>query len=67
MSEVEPEYLEELCRVLHDAYEEAARKHNWSTQMKSRVPWENVPEENKATMRDAVTALMEHYDPEFGR
>jgi hypothetical protein len=51
--------IEQACRVLHDAYEEAAIEHGWSTQKSSRVPWEDVPEANKQTMRSAVVALFE--------
>lgn len=50
--------IERLCEVMHDAYEEAAAKVGWETQARSRVPWSNVPEANKATMRVAVRALL---------
>lgn len=53
------ELIEHLCRIQHDAYENAARKHNWSTNMKSRVPWDSVPESNKATMRDSMAVVLE--------
>lgn len=52
--------IEEACRVMHDAYEAAAVGAGWETQEKSRVPWEDVPEANKETMRASVGALMEH-------
>jgi hypothetical protein len=51
--------IEDACRVLHDAYESAAARHGWETQARSRVAWDDVPEENRATMRDAVTALLD--------
>lgn len=50
--------VEHLCEVLHDAYEEAAVQEGWATQERSRKPWDEVPEENKATMRAAVSALL---------
>lgn len=53
-----PEETEIACKIMHDAYELAAIKHKWSTQERSRVPWEDVPEENKRTMRAAVTAVV---------
>jgi hypothetical protein len=51
--------VESLCHVLHDAYEAAAAKAGWETQARSRVPWEDVPEANKVTMRAAVAALLD--------
>jgi hypothetical protein len=51
--------VEAACEVMHDAYEAAAPRAGWSTQTASRVPWADVPEPNKATMRIAVRALIE--------
>lgn len=50
--------LERLCEVMHDTYEAAALSTGWQTQERSRVPWADVPEANKATMRAAVAALL---------
>jgi hypothetical protein len=50
--------LESACEFLHDRYEEAAKTHSWQTNDKSAVPWADVPDANKATMRDAVAALL---------
>lgn len=52
--------VEAACVVMHDAYEAAALEAGWATQERSRVPWAEVPEANKATMRAAVTALLVH-------
>jgi polyphosphate kinase 2 (PPK2 family) len=52
------ELVEQLCIVMHDAYEQAAIETGWQTQARSRKPWILVPEENKATMRVAVTAML---------
>lgn len=52
--------LERMCEVMHDAYERSAAGHGWDTNLASRKPWSEVPEANKATMRDAVTALLDH-------
>ncbi len=57
--------LETACEVMHEAYEVAAVKVGWETQTVSNVPWDNVPEANKATMRAAVAALMEHLTDEI--
>jgi hypothetical protein len=51
--------VEEACQVMHDAYERAAIVHAWETNPASRhQDWADVPESNKATMRDAVRALL---------
>jgi hypothetical protein len=52
--------VERACEVMHDAYEAAAVGAGWETQQASRKPWADVPEANKATMRAAVSALIEH-------
>jgi hypothetical protein len=49
--------LEQACEIMHIAYEKAATDAGWETQEASRVPWADVPEANKATMRAAVQAL----------
>ncbi len=51
--------IDHYCEVMHDAYELAATKTGWETQAASRKPWSDVPESNKATMREAVSALLE--------
>ena len=55
----ELQFVEEACQVMHDAYEAAAAKNGWETQAKSRKPWSEVPAKNKATMRQAVSALLD--------
>lgn len=52
--------LDALCEIMHNAYEEAAISTGWETQVHSRKPWADVPEANKATMRAAVSALLDH-------
>lgn len=56
-------YIEHLCEVMHDAYEKAAANNSWETQEASRKPWADVPEANKATMREAVDALLDEITP----
>lgn len=56
------EMVEQACEVMHDAYEAAALAEGWETQARSRVPWPDVPEANKRTMRAAVRALVEAID-----
>lgn len=51
--------VERACEVMHDAYEKAATGAGWETNPASRKPWDEVPEENKMTMRVAVAALMD--------
>ena len=54
--------VERLCEVMHDAYETAAVASGWATQERSRVPWTDVPEANKITMRAAVQALLDAHE-----
>jgi len=58
-------FLDQACQVLHDAYEKAAPRHGWDTQTGSRKPWSDVPEENKATMREAVAEFLTWYEGQF--
>lgn len=53
-----PELVERLCLVMHNAYEAAAEREGWQTQERSRKPWAEVPDANKATMRIAVAAML---------
>jgi hypothetical protein len=56
----DPRIVERACEVMHDAYERAAVGAGWETNVQSRKPWADVPEANKATMRAAVSALLDH-------
>ena len=40
----------ELAEWLHDNYEQLAKAENWQTQEITRVKFEDLPNENKATM-----------------
>lgn len=40
-----------LARTFHEAYERLAPEFNHETRPESAVPWEDVPEQNKALMR----------------
>jgi hypothetical protein len=51
--------LDSACKLLHEEYEKAASVNGWETNGHSRVPWREVPAENKATMRTAVAALLD--------
>ena len=50
--------LEELCEISHDEYERQAEIHGWKTQEASRVPWSDVPEANKETVRASLMAVI---------
>lgn len=45
---ITPAYVEAACEILHDAYDHGA----------ARQPWPAVPEQQKAALRTAVTALL---------
>lgn len=46
--------IEYWCEVMHTAYENEAVKQGWKTNPRSAVPWSDVPESNKETMRASV-------------
>jgi hypothetical protein len=50
--------IEELSEVAHNAYEAAAAEQGWVTNPRSRVPWEEVPDANRATTRAAIRAVL---------
>lgn len=58
-TDIDDELVEQACEVMRDAYEQAALGTGWVTNPESRKPWSGVPENNKATMRAAVRALLE--------
>ena len=55
--------MDTLCdstaRRFHEAYERLAPSHGYETRTESAVPWEKVPEKNRALMRAVVRSLME--------
>jgi hypothetical protein len=57
-------YVEPAAEFMHEAYEDAAVRYGWATQERSRVPWDEVPPANRATMLAAVRALLEWLDHE---
>lgn len=58
--------IEAAAEASHVAYEDAAIRHGWKTQERSRVPWADVPEANKATVRDAMGAALAAALPHMG-
>ena len=49
---------ERIARRFHEEYEYLATAHGWQTQERSRRPWEDVPEENRALMVHVVANLL---------
>jgi hypothetical protein len=47
-----------IARRFHEVYEEWALEFGWTTQEKSRTPWESLPSENKALMVNTVYNLL---------
>jgi hypothetical protein len=47
-----------IARAFHEAYEGLASSHGWSTNPRSRVPWEQVPEENRSLMLATIEKLL---------
>ena len=50
---------EELAKIMHNEYESEAIKNNWKTQENCRVPFEDLPEENKQTMIAVAKGILE--------
>jgi hypothetical protein len=50
---------EQIAKRFHEVYEELAPTMGWETQEKARVPWEQLPVENKWLMVKVVEQLME--------
>ncbi len=51
--------VEKIAKRFHEVYEELAPSRGWETQERSRVPWEDVPSENKKLMIDVVSQLLD--------
>lgn len=64
--QLDPDTLETLCIIMHEAYEDAAKESGWETNLASRVEWEDVPQANKIAMYHAVSTLWDHIDSLFG-
>lgn len=50
---------ERIAQRFHETYETLAPQVGWTTQVASRVPWEEVPEENKHLMVATVNTLLQ--------
>jgi hypothetical protein len=50
---------EGIARAFHEAYEELAPEFGYRTREASAVPWEKVPNGNKALMMATVARLLE--------
>lgn len=49
----------ELAEWMHNTYEAIAKENGWQTQKKTKVPFKNLPIENKATMLELAKRLKE--------
>jgi hypothetical protein len=47
-----------IARRFHEAYERLAPAHGYETRKASAVPWDDVPEQNKALMRAVIAELL---------
>lgn len=50
---------ENVARAFHEAYERLAPDHGYETRKESAVPWDEVPEHNRALMVAVVADLFE--------
>lgn len=53
----ESDAIETMTRAFHEAYERLAPDFGYKTREASAVPWDDVPEQNKALMRATVASL----------
>lgn len=53
-----PAWVEAVAARFHQAYEAQANRFGYLTRTESAVPWEDVPEANKALMRATVVATL---------
>jgi hypothetical protein len=49
---------EELARLFHETYERLAPEYQYETREDSAVPWDEVPEDNKALMIATCTEVL---------
>lgn len=49
---------EQIAKAFHDCYEKLAPAHSYETRRESAVPWEAVPESNRALMVAVVHELL---------
>jgi hypothetical protein len=47
-----------IARAFHDRYEALSGQHGWETQERTRVAWEDLPEENRSLMIAVVRELL---------
>jgi hypothetical protein len=50
--------VESIARAFHDSYEKQADEHGWKPQDKTRVAWEDLPEQNRSLMIAVVRELL---------
>lgn len=55
---IEEQVVEKIARAFHDEYEAFAEANGWETQKRSRVAFDDLPAENRATMISTVRALL---------
>lgn len=57
--------LERFARTMHEKYEDAAAHYGWATNPRSRVPWEDLPAANRATMLAAIIRTLDDLGDEL--
>lgn len=58
MTDTDGDLTQQLAKLFHDVYEDAAALHGWSTQEQSRVQFADLPRANREAMLDAVCAVL---------
>lgn len=57
---------EALARFFHETYERLAPEHGYETRKASAVPWEQVPERNRALMIATCAEVLAKLEKEPG-
>lgn len=50
---------EEIAKQFHETYERLAPEFNYETNLRTRVPWRDVPKENRELMIAVVEELIQ--------
>lgn len=51
---------ERLAKMMHDKYEQIAKKKKWNTQEKCKVEFESLPKKNKETMIELAREIIKY-------
>ena len=62
---MEKKEIRDLAIFMHEEYEKIAKEKGWNTQEKTRVEFDELPEENKQVMLTLAKKIIEMQDKEL--